>query len=172
MKKLMIGSVAALAMLAGAVSPAAARPYWGGGGGYYGGYGRGYYGGYGHRGGGDAFGNFLLGGLIVGGAVAIASSASRNSDSRNSGTRSLPADRIDDVRGAGEDAREVASICSDAAETMARGRVLGVDSVGRDGDGWRVEGSVSADRGDRHFSCGARAGRVDFVQLGDQLAVR
>jgi hypothetical protein len=152
MNKYMIGSVAALAMVAGAVSPAAARPYWGGG----------YYGGHRH-GGGDAFGNFLLGAIVAGGAVAIASNAGKNSGSN----RAIPSRGIDDVRGAGEDARAVASICSDAAESMAHGKVLGVDSVGRDGDGWRVEGTVEADRGDRYFSCGAREGRVDFLKLGD-----
>jgi hypothetical protein len=152
MNKFMIGSMAALAMVAGAASPAAARPYWGGG----------YYGGYHRHGGGDAFGNFLLGAIVAGGAVAIASNAGKNS-----GSRAIPSRGIDDVRGAGEDARAVASICSDAAESMAHGKVLGVDSVGRDGDGWRVEGTVEADRGDRYFSCGAREGRVDFLKLGD-----
>ncbi len=158
MKKI-IGSVAALAMLAAMASPAAARPYWGGGRGYYGHH---------HRGGGDAFGNFLLGGLLVGGAVAIASSANRDRDARPVYRSSS----VGDVRDAGEDARAVASICSEAVEGMGRNRVSGVDSVGRDGDGWRVEGTVEAENGDRPFSCGTRNGRVDFVQLGDRLAVR
>ena len=86
MKKILIGTVAALSMLAGAASPAAARPYWGGGWGHYH---------HGYYGGGDAFGNFLLGGLLVGGAVAIASSASR--DSRPVYRSSS----VDDVRDAG-----------------------------------------------------------------------
>ena len=57
------------------------------------------------------------------------------------------------------------SICSDAAEGMSHSRVTGIDSVGREGDGWRVEGTVDAGRGDRGFSCGTRYGRVDYVQL-------
>jgi len=151
MKKILIGTVAALSMLAGAASPAAARPYWGGGWGHYH-----------HRyyGGGDAFGNFLLGGLLVGGAVAIASSASR--DSRPVYRSSS----VDDVRDAGAEARAVTSICSDAAEGMAHSRITGIDSVGREGDGWRVEGTVAAGRDDRPFSCGTRFGRIDFVHLG------
>jgi len=156
MKKV-IGSVAALAMLAGMAAPASARHYWGG---------PRYYGHYHH--GGDAFGNFLLGGLLVGGAVAIASSANRDRDSRPVYRSSS----VDDLRDAGEDARQVTAICTDAVEGMGRNRVSGVDSVGRDGDGWRVEGTVEAGDSDRPFSCGTRDGRVDFVQLGDRLAVR
>jgi hypothetical protein len=151
MKKALIGTIAALAIVVGAAAPAAARPYWGGGYGY----------GYRHyHGGGDAFGNFLLGGLLVGGAVAIASSANRDPRPvyRSSG--------IDDIRDAGAEARAVTAICSDAAEGMAHSRISGIDSVGRDGDGWRVEGTVAAGRGDRPFSCGTRFGRVDFVHLG------
>lgn len=158
MTKKIIGSVAALAMLAGMAAPASARPYWGGGRGYYGG----------HHHGGDAFGNFLLGGLLVGGAVAIASSANRDRDSRPV----YQSSSVNDVRDAGDDARRVASICTEAVEGMAHNKVSGVDSVGRDGEGWRVEGTVEAGNGDRPFSCGTREGRVDFVQLGDRLAVR
>src|SRR4051812_34262743 len=54
-----IGSVTAVALLAGVAAPAAARPYWGGG--WGGGHHRH------HGGGGDTFGNILLGGLLVGG---------------------------------------------------------------------------------------------------------
>jgi hypothetical protein len=150
MKKILIGTVAALCMLAGAASPAAARPYWGGGYGHY----------HGYHGGGDAFGNFLLGGLLIGGAVAIASSASR--DERPVYRSSS----VDDVRDAGAEARAVTSICSDAAEGMAHSRITGIDSVGREGDGWRVEGTVEAGRGNRPFSCGTHFGQVDFVRLG------
>ncbi|TZG29126.1 hypothetical protein [Sphingomonas montanisoli] len=162
MKKMLIGAMASVAMLAGAAAPAEAGPW--GPRGYWGGprYGGGYY----RRGGGDAFGNFLLGAVIAGGAVALATSAGRNRD-RDARPEVRSNGRFD-LNAAGEDAREVASICSDAAETMARGRVLGVDSVGRDGDGWRVEGVVDADRGQRHFSCGARAGAVDFVQFAER----
>lgn len=149
MKKMLIGTVAALAMVASVASPAAARPYWGG---------HGYY----HHHGGDAFDNFLLGGLLIGGAVAIASSASR--DDRPV----YRSDTVVDVRDAGDEARAVTSICSDAAEGMSHSRVTGIDSVGREGDGWRVEGTVDAGRGDRDFSCGTRYGRVDYVQLAQR----
>jgi len=151
MIKTVIASVVALTMVAGASAPASARGYWGGGYGH-------------HHGGGDTFGNILLGGVLVGGAVAIASAAKNNRDTRPVYQSNGNAD----LRDAGEDARQVASMCSDAVENMARSRVATVDSVGRDGDGWRVEGVVQAERGDRHFSCGARDGNVDFVQLDDK----
>jgi len=152
MVKAAIASLVALTMVAGASTPAAARPYWG----------------HGHRHGGDAFGNILLGGVLVGGAVAIASAANKNRAQRPA----YEANGNGDLRDAGEDAREVAAMCSSAVENMARGRASTVDSVGRDGDGWRVEGVVEAERGDRHFSCGARDGNVDFVQLDDRLIER
>jgi hypothetical protein len=109
----LIGSAAALALIAGTAAPASARPYWGH-----------------HHRGGDTFGNILLGAVIGGGLIAIASSA-KNKE------RAVPsrrgADQRDDLREDGEDAREVASLCSDAVENMARGPVSSVDSVGRDG---------------------------------------
>jgi hypothetical protein len=150
MKKMMIGSVAALAMAASIVSPAAARPYWGG------------YGYHHYHGGGDDLGAFLLGGLLVGGAVAIASSPRR--DDRPV----YRSDSVVDVRNAGDEARAVTSICSDAAEGMSHDRVIGIDSVGREGDGWRVEGTVDTEHGNRGFACGTRFGRVDYVQLAQR----
>jgi len=162
--KTLVGSATALAMVAAAAAPAAARPYWGGRG--YGGYGYGY----GHRhyhGGGDTFGNILLGAVIGGGIFAVANSAGKNRD-RTVASRSGD-DQRDDLRDAGSDAREVASICSDAVEGMARGRVASVDSVDRDGDAWRVDGIIDVERdGDRHFFCDVRYGKVETVQLGDR----
>jgi len=155
MIRTLIGSATALALLAGTAAPAAARPYWGG-------YRH-------HHGGGDTFGNILLGGVIVGGAIAIANASKK--DKTLASRRS--ADQRDDLREDGEDARQVAAICTDAVENMARGRVAAVDSVGRDGDdGWRVDGVVEAERGDRHFFCGVRQGQVDTVELGDRMASR
>jgi|GEM_PF-1959767 len=162
MIKAYIGSAVAAALLVGASAPAAARPYWGGGWG----------GGHHHRGGGgDTFGNILLGAIIGGGAIAIASSANRNK------SQSVPSrradDQRDDLRESGDDAREVASICTEAVENMARGPVSSVDSVGRDGpDGWRVDGVVRGQRGDRSFSCGVREGLVENVDLGERMASR
>ena len=155
MIKAFIGSATALALMATAAAPAAARPYWGGH--------------HRHHGGGDTFGNILLGGVIAGGIFAIA-----NASKRNQGTPSRRADdQRDDLRADGEDAREVASICTNAIETMARGPVSSVDSVGRDGpDGWRVEGVVRGERGDRSFRCAVREGQIEMVDLGEQLAAR
>jgi hypothetical protein len=79
--------------------------------------------------------------------------------------------RSDERDGARGEAAEVASdLCSDAAQRkIGNGHVDGIDSVERDGEGWRVEGTVSAGRsGDaRPFVCGVRDGKVDYVQLGD-----
>ena len=155
MIKTLIGSMTALALVAGASAPAAARPYWGG-------YGH-------HRGhGGDAFGNILLGAVIAGGAIAVASSAGKNKGVASRGG----ADQRDDLRDAGDDAREVSSICTGAVENMAHGPVSSVDSVGRDGDGWRVDGVVRGERGDREFLCDVREGLVESVQLRERLAAR
>ena len=150
----LIGSAAALALIAGTAAPASARPYWG----------------HHHHRGGDTFGNILLGAIIGGGLVAVASSA-KNKE------RSIPsrrgADQREDLREDGEDAREVASLCSDAIENMARGPVSSVDSVGRDGrDGWRVEGVVRGERGDRSFRCAVQDGQIEMIDLGERLAAR
>ena len=155
MIKAFIGSATALALMATAAAPAAARPYWGGH--------------HRHHGSGDTFGNILLGGVIAGGIFAIA-----NASKRNQSTPSRRADdQRDDLRADGEDAREVASICTNAIETMARGPVSSVDSVGRDGPGgWRVEGVVRGERGDRSFRCAVREGQIEMVDLGEQLAAR
>lgn len=156
MIKAFIGSATALALVIVAAAPAAARPYWGGHHRH-------------HRGGGDTFGNILLGGVIAGGIFAIA-----NASKKNQGTPSRRSDdQRDDLRADGEDAREVASICTNAIETMARGPVSSVDSVGRDGpDGWRVEGVVRGERGDRSFRCAVREGQIEMVDLGNQFAAR
>lgn len=160
--KTLVGSATALALLAVAAAPAAARP-WGRGFGGYGGYH------HRHHGGGDTVGNLLLGAVIGGGIFAIANSANKNRAvaSRRGG------DQRDDLYEAGSDAREVASMCSDAVENMARGRVSAVESVDRDGDGWRVDGTIDVEReGDRNFFCGVRNGRVETVQLSSRESAR
>lgn len=162
--KTLVGSATALAFLAAAAAPAAARP-WGRGFGGYGGYH------HRHHGGGDTFGNILLGAVIGGGIFAVANSANKNSDRTVASRRGV--DQRDDLYEAGSDAREVASMCSDAVETMARGRVSAVESVDRDGDGWRVDGTIDVEReGDRNFFCGVRNGRVETVQLSSRESAR
>ncbi|MGC6330221.1 hypothetical protein [Rhizorhabdus sp. FW153] len=153
-----IASAAAAALLAGVIAPAAqARPYWGP---------RHHRGG----GGGDTFGNILLGAIIGGGIFAVASSASKKNKSVPSRSGD---DQRDDLRRDGDDAREVSSICTEAVETMARGPVSSVDSVGREGpDGWRVDGVVRGERGDREFLCDVREGMVENIQLRERLAAR
>lgn len=160
--KTLVGSATALALLAAAAAPAAARP-WGRGFGGYGGYH------HRHHGGGDTVGNLLLGAVIGGGIFAVANSANKN---RAVASRRGD-DQRDDLYEAGSDAREVASMCSDAVENMARGRVSAVESVDRDGDGWRVDGTIDVEReGDRNFFCGVRNGRVETVQLSSRESAR
>lgn len=157
MIKALITSATALALVATTAAPAAARPYWGGH--------------HRHRGGGDTFGNILLGAIIGGGAIAIASSASKNKREQIPSRRGD--DQRDDLRESGDDARQVASICTDAVENMARGPVSSVDSVGRDGpDGWRVDGVVRGERGDKHFFCAVREGQIETIDMGDRMATR
>lgn len=159
MIKAFITSATAAALLAGTAAPAMARPYWGGG--YH----------HRHGGGGDTFGNILLGAIIGGGAIAIASSMGKNK--REQVPSRSGDDQRDDLRDSGEDARQVASICTDAVENMARGPVSSVDSVGRDGpDGWRVDGVVRGERGDRHFFCAVREGQIETIDMGDRMAAR
>lgn len=160
MIKQLVGSATALAIVIGAAAAAEARPRWGGYGGHYRHH---------HRGGGDTFGNILLGAVIGGGLFAIANSANRN--------KATPSrrgeDQRDDLRSSGSDAREVAAMCSDAVENMTRGRVASVDSVDRDGAGWRVDGVIDVEReGDRHFYCDVVDGRIETVQLSNREGER
>jgi hypothetical protein len=125
-------------------------------------------------------GDLLAGILVIGGIAAIASAASKNSRDRRYEDRDYRsenqdyddrrADTRDDSRydrGSG-DMEAAINACSDAAERQAGrdARVSAIESVVRDGDGWRVEGELSnSEQGS--FLCGATEGRVDFVQLGD-----
>ncbi|MEQ8744030.1 hypothetical protein [Parasphingorhabdus sp.] len=125
-------------------------------------------------------GDILAGILVIGGIAAIASAASKNDrnrryedrDYRNENQRydDRRADPREDSRydrGSG-DMEAAISACSDAAERQAGrdSRVSAIESVVRDGDGWRVEGELS-NSDQRNFLCGASDGRVDFVQIGD-----
>ena len=129
-------------------------------------------------------GDILAGILIIGGIAAIASAASKKDRDRRYEDRDYRSEnprydnrrsdeRYDerDDRGSG-DMQSAISACSDAAERQAGrdARVSAIDSVIRDGAGWRVEGEL-ANSDHRTFLCGSSNGRVDFVQLdNDDLA--
>lgn len=140
---------------------------------------RGYRGNRRHRSGIDG-GDVLAGILVIGGIAAIASAASKNNRDRRYEDRDYRNDapRYDDRRadprqdsrydrGTG-DMESAINACSDAAERQAGrdARVSAIESVVRDGQGWRVEGELS-NSDERTFLCGASEGRVDFVQIGN-----
>ena len=143
---------------------------------------RGYRGHRGHRRHRDGIdgGDILAGILVIGGIAAIASAASKNNRDRRYEDRDYRSEnqRYDDRRSDSRDdsrsdrgtgAMESAiSVCSNAAERQAGrdARVSAIESVARDGEGWRVEGELS-NSDQRTFLCGATDGRVDFVQFGD-----
>ena len=125
-------------------------------------------------------GDLLAGILVIGGIAAIASAASKNNNQRRTDDRDYRSEnqRYDDRRadpredsrydrGSG-DMEAAINACSDAAERQAGNdsRVAAIQSVVRDGAGWRVEGEL-ANSDERSFLCGARDGRVDFVQVGE-----
>ncbi len=140
--------LASLAVLSLSVSPAMARD-WGGGGHHR------------HRDRVDA-GDIFAGILILGGIAAIASAASKSG--KNSRPRTEPpypdADLEQDANGGyvrddrpqwneGTSINSAINRCMDEID-RGRTRVESVDSVGRDGDGWRVQGRVD---GDGEFTC-------------------
>lgn len=131
---------------------------------------RGYRGHRRHRGGIDG-GDVLAGILVIGGIAAIASAASKSDRDRRYDDRDYrsEAPRYDSRsnRGTG-DMESAINACSSAAERQAGrdARVDFIESVARDGAGWRVEGRL-ANSGQRTFLCGATDGRVDFVQIGN-----
>jgi len=125
-------------------------------------------------------GDILAGILVIGGIAAIASAASkndrnrryedrdyRNDNSRYDDRRANPREDSRYDRGTG-DMESAINACSDAAERQAGrdARVSAIESVVRDGEGWRIEGKLS-NSDERTFLCGAREGRVDFVQIGN-----
>lgn len=151
----MLAAAASVSMMA---TPALANHRWGGGYGGYGGY---------HRDRGVDAGDVLAGVLIIGGIAAIASAASkaskekkanpeyrypdgdyRSGDDRNGsyGNEARPEWRGDDgARGSGAQIgiNEAVDRCLDE---VSRGsdRARDVDSVNRDGNGWRIAGRTDA----------------------------
>lgn len=114
---------------------------------------------------------------ILAGIAIIASAASKSKKDRRRSddypyNRGPNDDRYNDRAptnanyDGGNDLGSAVQICSRAAEQSAGGnaRVAEIRSVTRDGDGWRVEGSLSGG-GAPGFSCGAKNGQVDFIQL-------
>lgn len=160
-----LAGAAALSMMA---TPAMARDRgWGWGGGWGGGWGR-------HHDDGIDAGDVLAGILIIGGIAAIASAASNGSKTK----RSQPEYRYPDPqpqqqqREYGNDSRPqwnegtgINGAVNRCMDEVSRGntRVDTVDSVNRDGDGWRVQGRAN---GGGAFSCSVDAeGRIRNVSI-------
>ena len=114
-------------------------------------------------------GDILVGALIIGGIAAIASAAGDESRRQRERDRYEDSRYRDDRRGSASEINAVADQCAYAAEERAGygARTDRIDTVARDGAGWRVEGSVSSDRGYENFYCGVTNGRVDYIQLAD-----
>ncbi len=121
-------------------------------------------------------GDIITGVLILGGIAAIADAASKNKrrdrdrdrDYRNNRDARYP----DQRSGQGNELNTAADQCAYAAEERAGrdARVQRIDKVERDGNGWRVEGTVSARSGTEAFQCGVTSGNIDYVQIGDGSA--
>ncbi len=166
----LLASAAALSMVA---TPAMAQG-WGGG----------YGGGWGHREHHDDTGAWVVGGIIgIGMIAAIASAASKSKRDRearypdrdyredgNQGDGYRYGDNRDSRNdsyggngrgnGNGSSSRGIDSAVDNCVNEVERGsiRVDTVDSVNRDGDGWRITGRIS---GGRDFTCTTdRDGRV------------
>ena len=123
-------------------------------------------------------GDVLAGVLIIGGIAAIANAASKNRDERyrdrdyrNSDYRDRPYDyrerrgdsRFDGSRGIDR----AVSMCVDRIERDVR--VDSVDGVDRNGEGWRVTGTLYNGEG---FTCRiGEDGRIDDVDFGGGLAL-
>ncbi|MCB2079495.1 MAG: hypothetical protein KDE55_17595 [Novosphingobium sp.] len=138
-------------------------------------------------------GDILAGILVIGGIAAIASAASKSAKDNRERDRRYPDDdyrsgRNGDYRNApggyGSDDRDdryrqgpgsgdislgtAVDACVDEVE-RARRDVDSVDSVGREGDGYRVEGRVTDGR---DFSCTVDAdGRIRRVAVGGQAVI-
>ena len=172
----MLASAAALAMTA---TPALANHGWGGGGGW------------GHRDRGDDTGAWVVGGIIgIGMIAAIASAASKSKREREARypERDYRDDdnRGDDYRGGDSryggrsddsnrsysgSSRNIDGAVDSCVGEVERGstRVDTVDSVDRDGSGWRVTGRIS---GGRAFDCAVdTGGRIRSVTVDGRAVI-
>lgn len=108
-------------------------------------------------------GDVIAGVLILGGIAAVIDAASR--DSRRNPRNERYERR--DVRANDMDSAERA--CSDAIERRAGqdARVERINGISRDGNGWRIEGTVRSSYGNERFLCGTSNGQVDYIQLDE-----
>jgi hypothetical protein len=170
-------TLAAAAVLSMAVAPAVAEAR-----GWRGGWG----GGWGHRHHDrvDA-GDIFAGILIIGGIAAIASAASKADRDRRARTserdrdyrddREARQDRGDtrygrDDRPSWQEGRGIDNAVNQCVGEVERSaRVDSVENVGRDGDGWRVEGRVA---GGRSFACAIGTdGRIRSTTIDGRAAL-
>lgn len=158
-------SVAAIAAFSMLATPVMARG-WGGGG--WGGHR------HHHRGDGVDGGDLLAGLLVIGGIAAIASAASkadkerRDGDyTRPEGDQRPPAPRYGEApaRGYQPGTGSIDAAVDSCVQEVERAdrRISSVDSVQRDGAGWRVEGQVG---NGRDFACAVdENGRIRSVTV-------
>lgn len=124
-----------------------------------------------HRDDGVSTGDVLTGiGILAGIAILASAASKKDNPPPPPPPESYPDDYGYDAAPApsrgDNDIGSAVNACSVAAERSAGGdaRVDEIRSATRDGNGWRVEGSLSnADA--QGFICGANGGNVDFVQL-------
>lgn len=120
-------------------------------------------------------GDILAGIGILAGIAIIAGAASEGRKDRSRREPPPPPPEPDypdysgpDYRGNdgyADDIGGAINACSNAASEGAGSPVGEIESVSRDGAGWRVEG-VLGGRDSRAFSCGVTGGQVDFIQFG------
>jgi hypothetical protein len=168
-------ALALAASLSMAATPALARDRgWGGGG---------WGGGWGHHNDGVSAGDVFAGVLVIGTIAAIASAASKSnrerqaSNSSNSDYRGRDSNEQaprysdrNDSRSYASNSRGIDSAVDTCVYEVERSNriVDSVDTVGRDGDGWRVEGRV---RGGTSFACAvSNGGRIRSVTVDGHAA--
>ena len=165
-KSRMTAVLASAAALSMAASPAMAQNWGGGWGGDWGGdWGR-------HRNHVDV-GDVLAGILIIGGIAAIANAANKNQRNRRGDDRRYPGDYPRErSNGYGNDNDQqwqqnggVDNAVNRCTSEVSRGSDRGttVETINRDGDGWRVQGRTGAGGA---FTCSVDAnGRIRNVQV-------
>ncbi len=112
-------------------------------------------------------GDIIAGIGILAGIAIIADAASKSSKRERRSDRRSDYPHPERRYPSSNDLGAAVSACSNAAETAAGDgtRVDEIRSATRDGEGWRVSGYLSGNRG---FDCGVTAGNVDFIQLNDR----